>query len=47
MISAQTFDTAGLFVGVFILAASGVFTVEIIKWIERRLAPWRVQEDRE
>ena len=47
MISAQTFDTAGLFVGVFILAASGVITVEIIKWIERRLAPWRNQEDRE
>ena len=47
MISAQTFDTAGLFVGVFILAASGVITVEIIKWTERRLAPWRRQEDRE
>jgi NitT/TauT family transport system permease protein len=47
MISAQTFDTAGLFVGVFILAASGVITVEIIKWIERRLAPWRYQEERE
>jgi len=47
MISAQTFDTAGLFAGVFILAASGVITVEIIKWIERRLAPWRSQEDRE
>jgi len=47
MISAQTFDTAGLFVGVFILAASGVITVEIIKLIERRLAPWRAQEERE
>ena len=47
MISAQTFDTAGLFAGVFILAASGVITVEIIKWIERRLAPWRSQDDRE
>jgi NitT/TauT family transport system permease protein len=47
MISAQTFDTAGLFVGVFILAASGVVTVEIIKLIERRLAPWRGQEDRQ
>lgn len=41
MISAQTFDTAGLFAGVFILAASGVITVEILKWMERRLAPWR------
>jgi NitT/TauT family transport system permease protein len=47
MISAQTFDTAGLFVGVFILAASGVFTVEIIKWLERRLAPWRDHGNRE
>lgn len=47
MISAQTFDTAGLFVGVFILAASGVITVEIIKGIERRLAPWRFQENKE
>lgn len=47
MISAQTFDTAGLFAGVFILAASGVITVEIIKVIERRLAPWRGQEDRQ
>jgi NitT/TauT family transport system permease protein len=47
MISAQTFDTAGLFAGVFILAASGVFTVEIIKWVERRLAPWRFQGDGE
>jgi len=47
MISAQTFDTAGLFAGVFILAASGVITVEIIKLIERRLAPWRGQEDRQ
>ncbi|MBI2999893.1 MAG: ABC transporter permease [Deltaproteobacteria bacterium] len=47
MISAQTFDTAGLFVGVFILAASGVITVEIIKWCERQMAPWRFQESGE
>jgi len=44
LISAQTFDTAGLFVGVIILAFSGVVAVEVLKWIERRLAPWRFQE---
>lgn len=44
LISAQTFDTAGLFVGVIILAFSGVVAVEILKWVERRLAPWRFQE---
>jgi NitT/TauT family transport system permease protein len=44
LISAQTFDTAGLFVGVIILAFSGVVAVELLKWIERRLAPWRFQE---
>jgi NitT/TauT family transport system permease protein len=42
--SAQTFDTAGLFVGVLILAAAGVAAVELVKLIERRMAPWRFQE---
>lgn len=42
--SAQTFDTAGLFVGVLILAAAGVVSVELVKLIERRMAPWRFQE---
>jgi NitT/TauT family transport system permease protein len=44
LISAQTFDTAALFAGVLILAFSGVVAVEILKWIERQLAPWRFQE---
>ncbi len=39
--SAQSFDTAGLFVAVFILAICGVACVEFLKWIEIRLAPWR------
>jgi len=39
--SAQLFDTAGLFVGVFTLALWGVLSVEALKWIEKRLAPWR------
>ncbi len=47
LISAQTFDTAALFVGVLILAFSGVIAVEILKWIERQLAPWRFQESGE
>jgi len=43
--SAQTFDTASVFLGVIILAVSGVVTVEFLKWVEVRLAPWRVSAD--
>jgi NitT/TauT family transport system permease protein len=39
--SAQSFDTAGLFVGVLVLAVWGVLAVEFLKWLERWLAPWR------
>ena len=35
----SSFDTAGLFVAVIILAVSGVVFVEFLKWVERRLAP--------
>ncbi len=42
--SAQNFDTAALFVGVLVLAIAGVVSVEFLKWLEARLAPWR-QED--
>ncbi len=41
--SAQSFDTAGLWVAVFILAICGVASVEFLKWLERKLAPWRFQ----
>ncbi len=41
--SAQSFDTAGVFVGVIILAIAGVLSVEALKWIEFKLAPWRDQ----
>lgn len=41
IVSAQTFDTAGVFLGVLILAISGVLGVEFLKAIERWLAPWR------
>lgn len=43
--AAQSFDTAGLFVGVLILAVAGVVSVEALKWLETRLAPWRFQEE--
>jgi ABC-type nitrate/sulfonate/bicarbonate transport system permease component len=45
--SAQNFDTAALFVGVIILAFAGIASVEFLKWIEQRLAPWRFQESGE
>jgi NitT/TauT family transport system permease protein len=41
--SAQVFDTAGLWVAVFILAICGVASVEFLKWLEKRMAPWRFQ----
>ena len=39
--SSQVFDTASLFVGVLVLAIGGYLGVELLKWIETRLAPWR------
>lgn len=43
--SSQTFNTADLFVGVFILAGSGIVAVQALKWLEHRLAPWRNAEE--
>jgi NitT/TauT family transport system permease protein len=43
VISGNSFDTAGLFAGIFIFALAGVVSVEILKLVERRLAPWRFQ----
>jgi NitT/TauT family transport system permease protein len=45
--SAQNFDTAALFVGVLILAFAGIASVELLKWIEQLLAPWRFQDQNE
>jgi NitT/TauT family transport system permease protein len=45
--SAQAFDTAGLFVGVILLAVTGVISVEFLKWLEAKLAPWRFQDSGE
>ncbi|MGE0747011.1 MAG: ABC transporter permease [Rhodospirillales bacterium] len=44
--SAQVFDTAALFVGVFILAFGGIGAVEILRRVERRVAPWQARDDR-
>lgn len=44
--SAQVFDTAALFVGVFVLAIAGIGAVEILRRIERRVAPWQTDDDR-
>lgn len=43
--AAQSFDTAAVFLAVLILAVAGVLAVELVKWIEIRLAPWRFQEE--
>lgn len=39
--SQQVFDMAGLFLGVLLLAMSGVISVEVLKIVERKIAPWR------
>ncbi|MCC7105367.1 MAG: ABC transporter permease [Chloroflexi bacterium] len=41
LISSQVFDTASLFVGVFILAGLGILSVVVLQKVERRMAPWR------
>ena len=41
LISQQVFDTASLFLGVLLLALSGVASVELLKAIESKVAPWR------
>jgi NitT/TauT family transport system permease protein len=41
--SAQSFDTAAMFVGVIILAGAGVSSVALLKLFERKMAPWRFE----
>jgi NitT/TauT family transport system permease protein len=43
VISGNSFDTAGLFVGIFLFAVAGVVSVELLKLLERWMAPWRFQ----
>jgi NitT/TauT family transport system permease protein len=45
--STQNFDTAALYVGVLILAVAGIASVEFLKYIEMKLAPWRFDETSE
>jgi NitT/TauT family transport system permease protein len=42
----QTFDTAALFVGVVVIACFGVGSDLALKWLEGRLAPWRLSVER-
>ncbi|HLI22397.1 MAG TPA: ABC transporter permease [Stellaceae bacterium] len=46
LISGQEFDAAGLFVGILLFALAGIGVVEIVRVIERRIAPWRAQDGR-
>jgi NitT/TauT family transport system permease protein len=41
----QTFDTSTLFAAVLVLAAGGAALVELVKLLDRHLAPWRVPSD--
>lgn len=43
LMSAQSFDTAAMFVGVIILAVAGVVSVAALKWVEQSMAPWRFE----
>lgn len=40
-VSAQSFNIAGMFAGVLVLAASGVLCSALFEYMERRIAPWR------
>ena len=44
LISGQQFDAAGLFVGILLFALAGIALVELMRIIERKMAPWRYQE---
>ena len=41
----QTFDTAAIFVGVVVIAIFGVSSDVALKWLEGRLAPWRLSAE--
>jgi NitT/TauT family transport system permease protein len=40
-VSSQVFDMGALFAAIVILAGAGVISTELIKVLERRIAPWR------
>jgi NitT/TauT family transport system permease protein len=41
--ASQTFDTATVLAGVLIFAVAGVLVFELLRALERRLSPWRVE----
>jgi NitT/TauT family transport system permease protein len=41
--SSQVFNPAGVFVGITALAGAGIVSMILLRRIERRLAPWRVE----
>jgi NitT/TauT family transport system permease protein len=41
--AAQVFNTPLLFVGIIVLAAMGVGVTSVVRFLERRMAPWRTQ----
>ena len=41
VISGNSFDTAGVFAGIVLFAIAGVVSVEVLKIVEQRLAPYR------
>ena len=41
----QSFDTNTLYAAVVVLAAGGAALVELVKLLDRRLAPWRAPAD--
>jgi NitT/TauT family transport system permease protein len=41
--AAQVFNTPLLFVGIIVLAAMGVGVTAVLRFLERRMAPWRTQ----
>jgi NitT/TauT family transport system permease protein len=45
LISGQQFDPAGLFVGILLFALAGIAAVEAVRFVERKMAPWRIQEN--
>lgn len=44
-ISSQNFDTASVWMGVFVLAAIGVVFIRVMYVIEKRIAPWRNNDE--
>ena len=42
--ASERFDTAALYVGVGLLGIGGCFVTYFLRWLERRLAPWRARQ---